>query len=581
MARAEPLPDPNAARGSGAGPRDDRLRHVATLVVLCAVLFVPGIGGRDLWAPDEIRYAEVAREMSLLGSYIIPQLNGADYTHKPPLFFWLVILLAQVAGGIGPVAARGVSILSATGTVLVTYGIGRRWAGPRTGLWAGIILASAAEFWWLAGHGAMDTLLTLLVTAAVFAFLAGYCGDGGRWPAYLAFALFAGLAVLAKGPVGLIIPALAAGAFAVVTSGPRALLSPRALVIGAVALLVVGLWLGPVFLFGDPDYIRGILYRQNIERIAEPWGHVRPWYYFLWNFPLDFLPWAVFFPGACVWLASRRPGTGGGAGVSRRMALCWFLTTLIFFSLLSTKREKYMLPCYPAAALLLAEYLVAMAEDAGGRRMRWLSVPGTLFFGLLVLAGLVFTGAGLVSPERIAALFPRNGDSLLSVISIPRVLGVPGLTILGAAIALAGAWGVRNAVRHDPARLVAAVIVAFAVVGFITRGVVLPRIDPMKSARSFSEVVSEAAGETGRIGIYRSIYEGAYNYYTGRIRLDWISDPEDAAAYLGSEAPSVLIIRDRDLKKIAHAFDPPPAVIHVGRVGSKRMLLLTGSGGEP
>ena len=579
---------PAVMRGSDAGdsiggPALGR-RNVLVVMALCAILFVPGIGGRDLWAPDEVRYAEVAREMVILESFLIPQINGTDYTHKPPLFFWLVILFAQVAGGVGPVAVRAIAALSAAGTVLLTFWMGRRWGGPRTGLWAGAILATSVEFWWLAGHGAMDTLLAFLVTAAVCSFTAGYQSTSGRNRYYLGFALFSGLAVLAKGPVGLIIPVLAAAVYAVSRDGLRALRAPRAAWTGAAALLVVGLWLGPICIRGESDYLHEILYRQNIERIADPWGHVRPWYYYLWNFPLDFLPWAIFFPGACVWFLRQRSrgrtGEQGGSGseVMPRMAASWFLITLLFFSLLSTKREKYLLPCYPATALLLAYYLAAAADQAGRRGLRWLSVPGGIFFSLLGLVGLVFAGAGLVSPERIAPLFPREGEAVVSVISMAPLLGVPGLTILGAGIVGAAALGLWAATRGSVGKLVGAVVVAVAVVGIMARSVILPRINPLKSARSFSAVVAREAGESGRIGIYQSLYEGAYNYYTGRIHIDVIPDPEAAAEYLDSEVRSLLIVRDRHLDQIRSVLDTPPVVAHKGRIGSKRMVALLGAG---
>jgi len=260
------------------------------------------------------------------------------------------------------------------------------------------------------------------------------------------------------------------------------------------------------------------------------------------------------------------------------MAACWLLSTLIFFSLLSTKREKYLLPCYPAAALLLADYLTAVAAQAERRWLRWVSMPGGIFFALLGLVGLGIAAAGLVPPERIVQLFPREGEAVVSVISMSPQLGVPGLTIVGAGIVGAAALGLWALNRRDVGRIVWAVVVAMAVAGFMARGIILPRINPMKSARSFSIAVAEAAGESGRIGIYKSLYAGAYNYYTGRIHLDLIRDPDAAVAYLDSEVRSILIVRDMHLRQIQSRLDTPPAVVHKGRIGSKRMVALLGAG---
>src|ERR1044071_8885731 len=109
------------------------VRDLALLALAGVLLFLPGLGGRDLWNPDEARYAEVAREMPLAGSYAVPHLNGQVYSLKPPLLFWSIRTAAHLTGGLDEVAARLPSALAAIGTLLLTYRLGRRLFGRRAG----------------------------------------------------------------------------------------------------------------------------------------------------------------------------------------------------------------------------------------------------------------------------------------------------------------------------------------------------------------------------------------------------------------------------------------------------------------
>ena len=99
---------------SDASPPHRPSRHRFLLVLLALVFCLPSLFTRDLWNPDEPRYAEVAREMRLLDQYFVPHLNSAIYAEKPPLFFWLSALLQS--SGVGFAAGRIVTAIAAIGT---------------------------------------------------------------------------------------------------------------------------------------------------------------------------------------------------------------------------------------------------------------------------------------------------------------------------------------------------------------------------------------------------------------------------------------------------------------------------------
>src|SRR5204863_7325585 len=106
-ARAEREPDCRSAESR---------RDLVVVAVLAALLFMPCLGGHDLWNPDEPRYTEVAREMRLTGDYVVPHLNGEVYSQKPPLQMWAMLAAAVVTGGLDETAARLPAALAAIGT---------------------------------------------------------------------------------------------------------------------------------------------------------------------------------------------------------------------------------------------------------------------------------------------------------------------------------------------------------------------------------------------------------------------------------------------------------------------------------
>ena len=134
------------------------------LLVLGLVLFLPGIGGRDLWNPDEPRYAEVTREMRQSGDFFVPHLNGKIYSEKPPLLFWSIAAASLATGEVGPVAARLPSLAAAIVTLFLLFGMAQRLFDRRVAWWSVAILATSGRILWQARVGQIDMLLLCLVT---------------------------------------------------------------------------------------------------------------------------------------------------------------------------------------------------------------------------------------------------------------------------------------------------------------------------------------------------------------------------------------------------------------------------------
>ncbi|KAB2963242.1 MAG: glycosyltransferase family 39 protein, partial [Thermoanaerobaculia bacterium] len=389
--------------------RADRL----LLVVLALAAFLPGIGARDLWNPDEPRYAEVAREMREDGHWLVPHVNGRLYSEKPPLQFWAIAAASFATGGVSEVSARLPAVLAAVAAVLLLFGLAERLFDRRVAWWSALIFLTSSKILWQGRIGQIDMLLIALVTAAMYCFVRGLVEE--RPGFHRLFFVFAGLATLAKGPVGLLPPLLAILLWGLASGRRdvlRAMRIPTGLLIWAAVVLA---WLLPAIAVAGREYLDIIVFRQNLTRYAEPWHHFQPWYYYLTVVPADFFPWSFFLPGA-IWIGWKRIFGPARRGVG--FALAWMLVTLVFFSVSPAKRTVYVLTMYPAMALLVAASF-AEIESGWPRRRRWLTLPAAL----LAMLATLLPAAGFLAvrfrPERLAkrlAELEPLGPGLLPVL---------------------------------------------------------------------------------------------------------------------------------------------------------------------
>src|SRR4030042_1014783 len=148
--------------------------QIFILLVFCSLLFILGIGRWDLWNPDEPRYAQVAKEMVDRGDWVLMHVNGNTYVDKPPLFFWLIALSSFLWQGFTSFSARFPSAFLGTLTVLLTFFLGRKLYGSRTGFLSALILATSFEFAYLSPRANIDATLTFITTTSILLFLQWY-----------------------------------------------------------------------------------------------------------------------------------------------------------------------------------------------------------------------------------------------------------------------------------------------------------------------------------------------------------------------------------------------------------------------
>ena len=410
---------------------DCRAGHYALLLTAWAALCLPNLGGPSLWDIDEGNNAEAAREMWCASNWIVPTCNYRMREDKPALLYWL-----QGAGytafGPGEYAARLPSALAALAAILATYELGRRMFTPSAGLLAGLLLGTAVLFCAAAHFANPDSLLDACSLFALFFFWRDYAAGRNGWSPWSAAA--AGLGVLAKGPVGLILPAAVALLFLLWRRELRRLLSVRLLTGLLVFLLVAAPWYVWVTVETKGVWTRGFWMNHNLLRYTGTLeGHGGPFWYYAVALPAGCAPWCAFF-ALTAWHTWRgvRPRPAPAAGAPERPALqfllCWIAVFFLFFSASGTKLPNYILPLYPAAALLTGRFLDRWRRGEA-------TAPAWLVSASLACLGLIGVGAaGLLAAGGAASLPGLNGRAFPGLERY-AVLGAP--LLLGAA---AAAW---------------------------------------------------------------------------------------------------------------------------------------------
>lgn len=430
-----------------------KLLFVATMV-LAGLLFFRNIGGYDLWPADEPRFAEVAREMVESGNYLAPHINGQPYKEKPPLLFWAIVAASIPFGDVTEFPARMPSALAALGTVLLTYLLASRLYGRELGLYSALVLSTSALFWWEARSVRTDMLLTFFMTLALYAFWRRHERRGMTWLVVFYAAMGAGL--LTKGPPALIFPLLLIAAFYWKRRDERRQLHWVAGTV--VAMAVVLAWFIParMALPAEPASagVQGEFLRMTLGRLLGESKFQWPWYY-LYNLPGGLMPWALFLPWALPYIWRRRH-----EDERMRLLLSWVGPAFVFFSISFGKRGVYLLPLYPALAILMAYAIQGLVTDDS--RAVWRRRTAYVWGVLLLLLGGVPLGVALAQyPEMIT-----QGTVIFALCAAGF-----GIAVLAAA---------RNS--EDTRALPLAVALPTALLALLVATAVFPALNPVKGA---------------------------------------------------------------------------------------------------
>jgi 4-amino-4-deoxy-L-arabinose transferase-like glycosyltransferase len=546
-----------------------------------ALLLLAGLGNVGAWAPDEPRYLQVAEELRTAGrgpsDWVLLHLNGEVYDQKPPLYFWLAAAIGAPRGHVSEIAARLPSGLAGIALVALTLALGTRLFGGRVGVLGAALLLTCFEFARNARRVQLDVLLALCETVALVCFWRIDRGIGTRgWPLFGLHAAL-GLAVLTKGPVGFLVPVLVMAGY---LAWERRLGELPRLLPAWGLLLSLGpalAWLAAAAALAPSGFAGDMVGSNILARFFTGTSHVRPFYYYLDTYPLDCLPWTLLWPA--VFVAGRQVFRGSSAPEAReperrrawRFLLAWVGASLVFFSLSSGKRGLYLLPTFPAMALLCADSLVRLL--AGRARMprglATLAAVMGLLFGLLGLEFALAAGTGGSLLLTIPSLGERAAEWLGDV-NRPLLLAF-GCALVGiAALAVVG-WMVL--VRHHAAPLlrVGVVVAAVAAIELATFTLLFPALDPLRSARPIAVAAAAATPVDRPIGLLHDrAMAGGLVYYSGR-RVVLLREPEDVEAFLRAGGETI-VVKARKLRHLDAV--TPVEVLARARTGSRQVLVV-------
>jgi 4-amino-4-deoxy-L-arabinose transferase-like glycosyltransferase len=530
---------------------------VWALILLPVLLWLGQYWQRGLWAPDEARYAYIAREMRETGEWLVMHVNGGLYPDKPAFLFWLINAASVVTGGeINGISARLPSLF---GMILALWSIARlaeRWTDAATAWRAVLVTMTAYLVWWEGGWGRIDALLFGFELAAIY-HLFSYNEDGRRWRLPTAYALL-GLSVFAKGPVAIPV-VLGAYIAATLAGGEGEKLRRWHWAWGIpLALAPIGLWLAAArwIASGPDEYFAAMFGVKFIGRVTQAANHANPFYYYLTHFPSEFMPWTLFLPAAYVAL---------GAGVLRRRLLAWFLVIFVMFSLFSGKRQMYILALYPAAALLVAAAWPRFRELS----RRWTGVTGWIAMGFVLLVGAVGCAAAIalnvVPADGKFGLKIAKALAGIETATFTWRLVALGVPMLGAGVGLVRLF------RRD--RLSERWFGAFAATVFallvIVGAVVLPALNPVKAPLALIPEAQRRLAPGQPIHVY-GLQLAIIPYYVERPGRE-LHEPAEIEALLAQASSGLIVFMANDWAELAPRL-AGRVLAHSLRMGGKRLV---------
>jgi len=552
----------------------------AAVVALAAALYLLRLGERALWS-EELRWAEIPREMLLRGDFTYPTINGQGYYDKPLGSYWLVLAAARLTGSVDELAARLPCAVAALLGVVLLISLARRLYDGRTAALAGLVLTTSFSYVFFARHATADMENLTGILAAVVLWQRHDGRTGGKW--VIALWLLMAVTSLTKGLLGFALPLLI---FAVHSclDGPfprrvRSLVERNPWLFNrwswvAIPLGVV-VFLAPFALSanrGGSGEGLALVYRENIQRFFHPHNHRGPVYLYGYVVFALMVPWSVFLPAALV-QAHHSCRHGAQQAREDRFALVYFWTTFVFFTLSASRRSYYLLPILPAGATLTARLLTTPRESLAPAARRLLGAG----FGVL-LAAVVLAGCALLPPGWLTAL-PWTE---LPPLPGPWLLGTHWLLCVATA-----AFALRD---FRPGRVaLAAGAAAVASMTYLYL-VALPAAEAYRDEKGFALRVKAALGpDAARLGMFRTREPVFYLAQTESIQE--FSESDSLRRAVSEGRVRWLIVRRRHLEEIPLPYTVADAEAIFawegeGTRASKLLLLRLGEavprpGGEP
>ncbi len=361
--------------------------YLIALAALCAASFFYGLGRLPLIGPDEPRYAQVAREMYATGDWVTPRLGGIEWFEKPSLTYWLSGIGYALFGENEFGARFGVAAIASLGAFLL-YFFGRRVRSPRFGYLSAAVLVTCGLWPGFARGATFDLPLAVALELALFSFFLWESKESqtGRNFFWWVFCFALGGAMLAKGLVGIVLPLIVVGPYLILTRRWEIVLRPRLLALGVLVLFATAaVWYAPVIAKGGREFIDEFFVAHHFQRyLSNKYRHPQPFYFFLLVAFAGSFPWSFYLLSNVRQLFKRWRGAPDDR--LRLFLWLWVIAPILFFSFSGSKLPGYILPIFPAVALITGGELEGWWDDQPKTRSKILSLLTAI---LIIAAGIV------------------------------------------------------------------------------------------------------------------------------------------------------------------------------------------------
>jgi 4-amino-4-deoxy-L-arabinose transferase-like glycosyltransferase len=500
--------------------------HLGALLLVASLAIFAGLGNGTFWEPDEPRFAEATRQMFARGDFVTPYLNGAPRFEKPILFYWMQAA-AFTAFGDNEFSARLPSALAGVGIVLVLYLIGSQIASRRAALVAALVMATMFRFVTFARIGLTDVPVMFFVVAALYGFIRAEHWRSAAW-AVVAWGCI-GLGVLTKGPVG-VLPVAIWTVYAAFSGNWSLFARTRPLIGIVLALAIVLPWYVVMAVQHGHAFTDFALGHEIVERVLseESFGApARGFFYYFKIWPGDAAPWSVLFVASVGWFAWRWSSVDRTARQAVIFAAAWFICVFLLFSLSRSKLPHYVLPAYPAAALVIGVFVDRLADTR--HDTLWWGVP-------MAIIALASNAAAAATGLFLAVRAP--GDTIMKWL-IPVILAA-GAVAIGVAI-------LKRALVPAVYALTCMLAAVFALIGVFVVPRVIEPFKPMPMLAREATTSSKAGTPIGLLGRYGL---SSLIYYSRRhvVALD---GDDDTVRFLSAHPGAVCVMPMTDFERLA------------------------------
>ena len=511
------------------------LLALVVLALAWALLQLWGLGATPFHTRGEPREAVVVQDLVTHNRWLLPRRNAVELPRKPPLFYWLAGAASRALGRVDELTVRLPSALQSGVAALLVAGAAAVTIGPVAGGAAGLVLLSSFEWLRAATAARVDMTLTFGLTLAFVGLLLFRRRERALW--LVVFYLGCIWATLAKGIPGPVIPAFMVVLLCLLDLSLTPLWRMRPLRGAIAVVLVAGAWYAAAAAQAGRPFLT-IVANENLVRIvgakSAGLGHVHGFGYLVGVLLAGLLPWTLLLPSVVLALVRDR------ATFDRRdpriFALIWSVAVFLPFAVATSKRGVYLLPLYPAVALLIGWWIERVWRGATSISVLRPVLAGVLWVLALVCALIAVAAIGERAGMPLLAWLPSLGRGR-SVAHLHEIVAAARAStpLFAALFAAAAAAAVVGAVCWRQSRVVFASLAAVtAALVLIVRLVVMPAIGAVETRREFAAALRATVRDPDALATVPSLDYGTLFYWGGAMP---VYDPKT-----GGEAPEYLLI---------------------------------------